>query len=318
MEENEIGKSPVIRFHEVDSRKKMKEFLEVNTLIDCKVPHQHSEVFKSLKEKYNTNSTGICGYVACAVARYLCDNIKSSYYDNIDDFINLCVKINDDIEILSYVEDAMKFIQTQRTEVIGKNYQNKMPENGWVNNWMQGWVSNYEISDYMNIIKHPNLFFFRWNQIRDIQNIEKDMKRGDPVGFFEFDRIKEEYALNLYESDPDFCFIESLGNSLLTLDKWKETFRQEISTSDIENGNKNTIKITPKVFIVDCVGHYTAAITLTIKYRFKTLNKLIMFNSLWEENIFSLECNDLFCIENYFHGPRYEAISKTIYDNVFN
>ena len=32
------------------------------------------------------------------------------------------------------------------------------------------------------------------------------MNRGNPIGHFEFDRIKEEYDLNLYFQYPDFNF----------------------------------------------------------------------------------------------------------------
>ena len=310
---DELGKSPVIRFHEVNTRKKMKLFIESNNLIDCKVLHQHSILYNTLVKKYNTNSTSICGYVACAVATYLCEKIKNTKFTKIDEFIEICIKLNDPEEILPYVEKTMKFIQNFRNDVIGTKYESNKPKTGWYKGWVQGWVSNYEISEYMKLIKIPSLYFYRWNQIRDIENIKKDMNRGDPIGHFEFDRIKEEYDLNLYFQNPDFNFIESCNGSLLSIDEWKKTNKND---SESESDSSHT----PKVFIVDCVGHFTACATIRIKENFKESKKLIMFNSLWDQSIFSLECDDedQFCTENYFHGPRYLTISKSIYDLAFD
>ena len=59
-----------------------------------------------------------------------------------------------------------------RLNYILKKVEKNKPKNGWRNDWIKGWISNYEISDYMKNFKYPNLYFFRFNQIRDIKNIE--------------------------------------------------------------------------------------------------------------------------------------------------
>ena len=282
----------------------MKDFLIKNSLVDCKVLHQHNSSYSSLKKKYNTSPSGICGYVACAVATYLNDMIPSTIMD-INEFIDICINLNNDKVILSYVEEVMSFIQNNRINNITKNYEKYKPSTGWANNWLQGWVSNYEISDYMKSLKKSNIYFYRFNQIRDIKTIQSDADRGDPIGFFELDRLKEEYDMNLYEKNKDFNFIQSPDGSLLSLNEWIV----------IHNNNS---KPKPKIFIIDCVGHYTAGANITIKVNNEFQNKLILFDSLWSQDDFLiLELEDQFSIENFFYKPRYESISKEIYNNVF-
>ncbi len=164
----------------------------------------------------------------------------------------------------------------------------KEPEQGWNKEWITGWMSNYEISDWMKDEKNENIHFFRFNQICDIDNIIICKNNHDPIAYYEIDRMEEEF--NLYNGDPDFYFIESCYGLLEKIEDWKKNFKQDT------------------VFMItDVRGHFVVCLKTFIKYDYNVKNSVIMFNSLWN-NIFEFDEKG---------RNKYIKIMETLYDVFF-
>jgi hypothetical protein len=106
---------------------------------------------EDLADKYQT-TRGICGYITCAVTKYISKN----------GFDPLNIKNINSNTLTPYIEDAMKFILARRRFEIKKfkimaDHQRKA--------YLKDYVANFEIGDYLehNIDELPNkqVFFFR-------------------------------------------------------------------------------------------------------------------------------------------------------------
>jgi thioredoxin-related protein len=196
-----------------------------------------SDCFELIKQ-YQT-PTAICGYLAISFA-YL---ISEKPHTTVEEIEKLTLHIaNSKNEILKKVEKVMKFIHNDRsnyTQEFKKDFKSEKE----IKNYMQDWVANYEISDFMRKNQNEEIFFLR--------NIERDL--DSQVKHEELKRISEEVPFK----DELFFIEECIGNQFKNPKEWK-----------VPEGSP--------IFIIDLGGHFG----VLLKYSKENEQGLVLINTM--------------------------------------
>ncbi|CAD8165149.1 unnamed protein product [Paramecium octaurelia] len=213
-----------------------KEIINVNDIIQKDentaigqifLYNQYSSEFEDLIEKFTTTQS-ICGFTSVANAIALKQIGPSIGYIQAIQHL----KKNSQLR-RKYVQDAMIFIQNSRRKYIQQSQWLSSNEKEG-KKYLNDWVANFEISDYLREKKLENIFFIR--------NIAYDHPEAmEKLQFEEKDRIVEEAP---YKGDGYFV---DYGFT-------KEFIRRK----DFEYSSQH-------IYVIDILGHFICSIVFEDK-----------------------------------------------------
>jgi hypothetical protein len=198
---------------------------------------QWSSDFFELIKQYQTPSA-ICGYLAISLSYF----ISEHPHKTVKEIEKLTLDISKSKEeILKRVEKVMKFIHNDRSNYI-KKFKQDFKSQKEITTYMQDWVANYEISDFMKKNQNKEIFFIR--------NIERDL---NSIKHEEFKRVSEEENFR----DELFFIEECVGNQFKKPKEWK-----------VPEGSP--------VFISDLGGHFG----VVLRYETEKEEGLVLINTM--------------------------------------
>mmetsp|Transcript_22752 Transcript_22752/g.33018 ORF Transcript_22752/g.33018 Transcript_22752/m.33018 type:complete len:318 (-) Transcript_22752:126-1079(-) len=217
-----------------------------------------------------SNPTGtagsICGYLAAANAKLLCQAVESISPKNglisEPDIEYLLAAVRDSAAVMKEVGEAMLFVHESRAAYLklhGENFNERTSKA-----YMKSWVANYELSDFLAHNANKDLHegnanvlynFFRFNQYPQLAHATHE----------EAVRIAKDEAIFGGSVNVDGSITYANADSVFVVERFTpsrvlQTPSQWIQQERDQTGNENTKKDV-KVFVIDLNGHFNAGFT---------------------------------------------------------
>eukprot|EP00933_Yihiella_yeosuensis_P002227 TRINITY_DN10368_c0_g4_i1.p1 TRINITY_DN10368_c0_g4~~TRINITY_DN10368_c0_g4_i1.p1 ORF type:complete len:317 (-),score=58.27 TRINITY_DN10368_c0_g4_i1:82-1032(-) len=225
---------------------------------------QFSDEFKPLIHSFEAPPSS-CGYFAMANGLLLAHLLPRKKIGRAD-LEPIIIALQDQSKVVTQVSRAMAYISKARRAFIAERAAD-FKDKELQRRYMSDWVANYEISDFLRSQASQaekdgfpkNLFFFRYNQMPEIDDAKHE----------ELARLEEErcFGGRLLGSagDKATCELEP-GASRFIVEQFLPT-RDLLRPSDwaLASSASTSTRESPDVFIVDVNGHFVAAAAMYIE-----------------------------------------------------
>jgi hypothetical protein len=199
---------------------------------EMRIVDQWQDALHPMIEKYKLPSA-LCGVMTTSIAPTLA-SFESEVMSSGEVF-DMVMKLRNLESFQSALENAGEYYHQDRVEYL-KRYASEFETEDEKNHYLNDWIANYEISDFMRLkMKDPKVHFIR--------RIEKGTVKHE-----ELRRVAEEKPFREYEFFVELFVTEEekspeeLQRRLVTASEWRELRR-----SGVHNGN---------TFIFDTLGHF--------------------------------------------------------------
>ncbi|KAH3761658.1 hypothetical protein Pelo_6508 [Pelomyxa schiedti] len=229
------------------------------TVVEVRTIDQFGSPTQALCSQYNAPPAA-CGYVACAVARILCNTLRNTTaatsvsVNQVNEWLRT---VQDTASVNSEIAKIMQHIHDQRYCYM-IDHSDEFPRHAERDSYLRDWVANYEISDWMGIT-NPQF----GNCIQFARQVEPHPEK---LKHEELQRVVEEVP---FRGLPFFMETYSPNRKLQTPQEWLASY------------NNHHFDPMQVVYIVDLLGHFAVAKAAVITDNSGTSrNVLFLLNSL--------------------------------------
>jgi len=228
------------------------------TIIQINTINQFHGAFGDSIREFQAASS-ICGYMVMAHALLISRHMPATGLANNDDVEALvCVLKNMEV-VLPEVRKAMEFVQNSRASYI-MNHAAEFSSDRQKKSYMQNWVANYEISDFLRhchetegesaVAEH--IHFLRFNQWPEYGAASHEEKLRLEEEEARFGGSPGEKGSTTYREEDSVFIFEKFAPERLLLSAQEYAVRcREQSSSD---------QHSTKAFILDLNGHFAVAV----------------------------------------------------------
>lgn len=249
---------------------------DANNGIICEVKsfNQCNSLLQGSITRYSTASM-ICGYCSCANALFIAENFLSeNLHKTHDEIDGLITSLNDLSTMKRRYEAVMAPILEWRKTYI-KNNEDKFSQEQ-KDHYIKDWVANYEISDWLKLVKNEKVCFIR--------TVEYSPDTYDKATYEEKERLLEELPFfEKYRILIDDPLLDKSNKYLWHPEEWLTKSQN-----------------TPKVFVVDVIGHFVVALPIICEGN----NMLLVINSYTPDSCGTMPISSFF---ELFFNKNYES-----------